>query len=98
MSSYQKALLERRQARSNQLVNAVLLLKNAGHTTIKICKICKFASPTICDNCGYCQHSKFEIIQLDDDYVYRLANRYWDHGYANDSLAIIPHINEFEDT
>lgn len=98
MSNYQKALLERLQVRSNKLVNAVLELQSAGHTNIKVCKNCKFSSPTIFDNCHYCQHSSFECVQLDEDYTHRLANKYWAYGYAEASLVILPHVEEFEDT
>ena len=98
MSSYQKALLERRQIRSNKLINAVLELQSAGHTNIKICKSCKFSSPTIFENCHYCQYSSFEYVQLDVDYTHRLANKYWTYGYADASLAILPNVDEFEGT
>lgn len=82
-------LLKIKQARSNQLVNSVLELHANGHKQAKLCQSCKFAFPKIMHKCPYCFSSQAEFISLDDHYMEKLANRYWQLGYVEKSLEAL---------
>ena len=86
-------LLKIRQARSNQLVNSVLELHANGHKQAKLCASCKFAFPKIMHNCPYCFYPKAERISLDDHYMEKLANRYWQLGYVEKSLDALKSVD-----
>ncbi|KAA1160992.1 hypothetical protein EU508_08215 [Pseudoalteromonas fuliginea] len=86
-------LLKIKQARSNQLVNSVLELHANGHKQVKLCENCKFAFPKIMEKCSYCFSSQAEFINLDEQYMEKIANRYWQLGYAEKSLVVLEDVD-----
>lgn len=86
-------ILKIKQARSNQLVNSVLELHANGHKQAKLCTNCKFAFPKVMERCSYCFYPKAKIIKLDDEYIERLANRYWQLRYAELSLQALEKVD-----
>lgn len=86
-------ILKIKQARSNQLVNSVLELHANGHKQAKLCTNCKFAFPKVMERCSYCFSSQAEFISLDDHYMEKLANRYWQLRYAELSLQALDKVN-----
>lgn len=81
--------LKLKQVRSNQLVNSVLELQAKGHTYAKLCSDCKFTFPKILNYCPYCYSTVAQNVCLDDSYTYKLANKYWKLGYADQSLKVL---------
>ncbi|KDC51050.1 hypothetical protein [Pseudoalteromonas sp. S3431] len=86
-------LLKIKQARSNQLVNSVLELHANSHKQAKLCKKCKFAFPKIMYKCPYCFSPQAEFINLDEQYMEKIANRYWQLGYAEKSLVVLENVD-----
>ena len=81
--------LKLKQARSNQLVNSALELQEKGHTHAKLCLFCKFTFPKILHSCPYCYNALAQTIWLADSYTHKLANTYWELGYAEKSLKAL---------
>ena len=88
--------IESKTQRRNLLALVVTDLKKKGINDIKRCEHCHFSQPINLDKCRLCGYSSISIATYSHGSLEQIASRYWQLGFAEQSLVAISDVELIE--
>ncbi len=85
---------EIQKRRLKQLLDQLFAFRDLGYTQGKVCERCYFISEIETDQCGYCQHTEFNKVELTPDYFHCIDKKYDQKGFVRRSLAGMPPLED----